>query len=92
MIPLEDRVMHDLVQEDREIEDGESLHDREGDPDERVLEMDESPGRQPENRELAERDQQMPCAGLSMKDAHLVARDRAPELRPQARGVLRVVV
>ena len=42
----EHRMVHDLVQQDREVEDGEALDHGERDPDQRILEMDEAPCRQ----------------------------------------------
>ena len=55
MAALEHGVVHDLVQQDGEVEDREALNQGERDPDQRMLEMDETPGRQREDCELPHR-------------------------------------
>ena len=89
---VEDRVVHDLVQQDREVEDRESLHERQRDPDQRVLEMDESPGGAGENRELPHGDDAVPPAGLAVELAHNVAGQGFAKLSSERNRVLRVVM
>src|SRR2546428_7068920 len=50
--PLEDRVMYDLVQQNREVEDGEALNECQRNPDQRVREADKSPRHETEDCEL----------------------------------------
>ena len=82
LAPLEDRVVHDLVQQDREVEDREPLHERERDPDQRILEADQSPGRQAEDRELPGRNQQV--AGGDFRWSAASARAKSPRRAPPA--------
>src|SRR4051812_38975424 len=57
--PLEDVVMQDLVQEDREVENREALHECQRYPNQGMLETNESPRCQSEDRELADADNEM---------------------------------
>ena len=50
--PLEDRMVDDLVQQNREVEDGEALHECQRNPDQRVREADKSPRHETEDCEL----------------------------------------
>src|SRR5919197_6680423 len=92
MTPDKDRVVHDLVQQHREIEDRKTLNEGEGNPDERMLVPDQPPGGERQNRELAESDGAVPRWLLSVQIAHLIARNRRAELRPQPNRMLRVMV
>jgi len=78
------------VQQHREIEDGEPLDERERDPDQRLLETDESPRREAEDRELADADREVPDGLFLVEIAHLRARDRSAQLGPERSRVLRV--
>src|SRR5713226_170242 len=69
MTAIEDGVVHDLVQEYCEVEDRESLYERQGDPYEWMSECHEPPGRQPENQKLPAGDGQMPQRALLMQGA-----------------------
>ena len=69
---LEHGVVHDLVQQDGEVEDREALDQGERDPDQRMLEMDETPGRQPEDRELPHRHDPVAPGVLAMQLAQLL--------------------
>ena len=51
----EDRVVHDLVEERRHVEEGESLEDGEGDPEERVRELPEADAAKGDDGELTSR-------------------------------------
>ena len=64
MAPLEDRVMHDLVQHHREVEDREPLDQRERNPDQRVVEVDQPPGADSQDTELTGRNQECRAADL----------------------------
>ena len=90
--PLEHVVVQHFVQQDGEIEDREALHERERNPDERVLEPDEPPGRQPQDRKLPDRHDEVTDRRLAMERAQHVARDRLAELSLQRHRMLRVVV
>ncbi len=56
------RVMNDLVQKDCEVEYREALHDGQRQPDQRVVETDESPGGEGEDGELPYRNGTVPPA------------------------------
>ena len=88
----EDGVVHDLVQQHREVEDGEPLDEHERDPDQRVRDRDKSPGGQREDRELPRRDQAVARGVLLVKGAHLLARQRMAELGPQPSRMLAVMM
>ena len=90
--PLENRVVDDLVQENREVENRQSLDQRQRHPDERVVEMDESPRRERQNGKLARRHGKMAKGGLPVKHAQLVARNGFAQLSPKSNRVLREVV
>src|SRR4029079_6852415 len=92
MPPLEDGVMHDLVQEHSEIEDREPLDERQRDPDERVIEADERPRPDPQDRELTRRDNEVAQWLLPVQIPHLLARDGRAQLSTESSRVLRVVV
>ncbi len=89
---LEHVVVQHLVQQHREVEHGESLHEGERHPDQRIRECDQSPGGEPQHRELTRRDQQVACRVLRVQRAQRLARNRVGELRPQRRRVLTVIV
>ena len=75
MAPLEDRVVDDFVKQDGEVEDREALDYRERDPDERMLEPDQSPRRGPRSQtdEL-----QSPGAGAPFRcSARICSREMA---------------
>ena len=57
--PLKDRVVHDFVQQDGEIENRESLDDGQGQPYQRILEIDQCPGSESEDGELAHGNDEM---------------------------------
>src|SRR5688572_30010968 len=88
---LEHVVVHDLVQKNREIENCESLHDGERDPDERVVEADERPGDERQNRELSCRDEGMAPGRLAVQLTHELARNGRAQLGAQRSRVLRVI-
>ena len=90
--PLEHQVVQHLVQEHREVEDREALNEREGNPDERVIETDEAPGRQSQYRELPGRDDEVPNGRLPVQVPHLLAGDGFAQLSAKADGMLRIVV
>src|SRR3954451_11193241 len=90
--PLEDCVVHDLVQQHGEIEDGKSLDERERNPDQRMLEADEAPRREPEDGELARGDRDVTERRLAMQLAHQIAGDGAAELGPERGRHLSIVV
>ena len=52
-------MVDNLVQKYREVEDGEALDQRERNPGQGRTELDEAPGGEAENRELARRDEQV---------------------------------
>ena len=52
---LEHVVVQHLVQQDREVEDREALHEGQRNPDERVFEADEAPGRKSQDDKLPNR-------------------------------------
>ena len=85
-------MVHDLVQQDGEIEDGEALDERERDPDQRVLEADEAPRRQPEHEELTHGDDPVPPRGFLVQILQLLARKRVRQLGLESHRVLRVIV
>src|SRR5207237_4478148 len=87
-----DRVVHDLVQQHREIEDRKALDEGEGNPDQRILVPDQPPRGERKNAELADRDREVPQWLLLMQIAHLIARNRRAELGPQPSRMLRVMV
>ena len=89
---LEHVVVQDLVQQDREVEDRKALDEGQRNPDERVVEGDESPGRRRKDRKLASSDREMTRRGLAMERAQRFARNRLAELSLQFHRVLRVVV
>ena len=89
--PREHVVMQDLVQQDREVEDREALHERERHPDQRVFEANQSPGRQREDRELPQRDREVPGRRLAMEPPQFVARNGTAELGLELNGMVRVV-
>jgi hypothetical protein len=90
--PFEDRVMYDLMQKDREIEDGEPLHERERHPDQRILEPNQSPGGKPQNGKLPGCDEEVPPRSLAVEFPHLLARDGLAQLSSERNGVLGVVM
>lgn len=90
--PFEDRVMHDLMQKDREIKDRQPLDERERHPDQRILEPNQSPRREPQNRELPSCDEEVPRCRFAVEFPHLLARDGRAELSSERNRVLGVVV
>ena len=84
--------MHDFVQEDGEIEHGETLDERQRNPDERVRDRDETPRRETEDRKLTRGNQQMARRSLRVKRAQRITRDRAAELRMKRSRMLTVIV
>ena len=92
MPPLEDRVVHDLVQQHREVEDREALDERERDPDERVRERISAQVAERQDRELPRGDGEMARRRLPVQLAHLVARQRGAELGAELRRPLAVIV
>ena len=90
--PIEDRVMHDFVQQHREIEHRESLNERQRYPDDRVRPEDQRPGRTPPASRIAV---------LRSADGGRRASDGTPatargsafgQLGPQCCGVLAVMM
>jgi hypothetical protein len=81
-LPLEDDAVDDLVQQDREVENREALHEGQRHPDQRVVEMDEPPRRKPQERELPRRHHEVPGGRLPVEVAHLLTRDGVAELSP----------
>ena len=77
---LEDGVVHDFMQQDGEVEDREALHQGQGNPDQRMLEMDEAPGRQCENRELSHSDNPVPPGVLAVQSAQFFPRQGFAQL------------
>ena len=57
--PLEHRVMHHFVEQNREVENREALHECERNPHDRVGRGDQAPRGEAEHRELPSRDRQM---------------------------------
>jgi hypothetical protein len=90
--PLENRVVDDLVKQNREVENRESLNERQRNPDEWVVEMDESPRRQPKHGKLPRRHGEVAKGGLPVKLAHLVARNGFAQLSPERNRMLREIV
>ena len=90
--PFKNRVMHDLVQKDREIENRQTLNQRERHPNERILEANQSPGGDCQDGELSSCDREVPPRGLAVQLAHLVARDSRAQLSSECNRVLGVVV
>jgi hypothetical protein len=60
MAALENRVVHHFVEHHREVEDREPLNERQRDPDQRVAVVDQPPGADRQQRELPDRDRQVP--------------------------------
>ena len=89
---LENGVMDDLVQQNREVEDGEPLNDRERDPDERTIEMDQSPGAKRDDRKLPRGHGTVPPAGLLMQIAQQGAGESFAQLSFQRCSVPRIVM
>ncbi len=89
---LEDCMVHDLVQQHGEVEDGKPLHERQRDPDERVRNRDEAPRAQSEDRELPRSDQQVPRRVFLVERDQRLARQRTTQLGPQRRRVLAVMM
>ena len=89
---IEDRVVHDFVQEHGEIEHGEALHQRQRHPYERARDRDQPPGGQREDRELARRNQQVARGALRVERLQHVPRQLAAELGPQRCRVLAVMM
>ena len=89
---LEDGVVHHFVQQHREVEDRQPLHERERNPDQRIRNRDERPGAQPENCELPRGDQQVPRRVLLVERDERLTGQRAAELGPQRRSVLAVMM
>ena len=87
--PLEDGVVHDLVQHHGEVEDGEALHQGERHPHQRVAVVNQAPGAGAEQRELAEGDCQMPRRGLAVEIAQQLAGNGLPELGLEPDRMLR---
>ncbi len=84
-------MVHDLVQQNGEVEDREPLDDGERNPDQRVLEPDQRPGRQRQDAELPHRDGEVPPRGFLVQLPHLLARDGSAQLsteRGRVRGVI----
>jgi hypothetical protein len=92
MALVEDVVVNDFVQQNGKVENGESLHERERNPDEWIGEGHERPRANRQDGELPQRDREVSCGALLMQLAHLFSGDRAPEVSPQCDGVLGVVV
>jgi len=84
--------MHHFVEQHREIEDRESLHERQRHPLQRVGDGDETPRSQTQNHELPCRDHRMARCGFRMERTQRFHRQRMPELGPQRRRVLTVMV
>jgi len=70
---FEDVVVQDFVKKDREIEDRESLHERQRDPNQGVLETDESPRRKAEDRKLTDPHNEVTNGGFLMERAQLIS-------------------
>jgi hypothetical protein len=64
------------------------LHEGERDPDERVVETDEPPGRKRQQGELPRGDHEVAGGRLAVEIAHLLARDGFAELGPKPGRVL----
>src|SRR4051812_14560449 len=56
---VKNRVMHDLMQKYREVENRESLNQRQRYPDQGIFESDQSPRRESQHRELSSRDDEV---------------------------------
>src|SRR5262245_59169634 len=89
---FKNRVMHDLVQKDREIENRQTLEERERHPDQRIFEPNESPGGARQDGELPSCDDEVAPRSLPVEFAHLVARDSSAQLSSERNRVLRVIV
>src|ERR1700736_2848243 len=92
MAAVEDRMVDDFVQENGEVEHREALHERERYPHERVRRRDQRPRRERQDRELARRDEQMARGVFPVECDHLLARERAAELRPELDRVTAIVM
>src|SRR4051794_29284890 len=90
--PLENRVVNDLVQQDGEVENRESLHQRQRHPDEWVVETDEAPRSEREDCKLSRCHRGVPPGIFLVQFAHLFARKRPPKLSSERNRVLRVVM
>src|SRR4051812_7728497 len=90
--PLENRVVNDLVQQDGEVENRESLHQRQRHPDEWVVETDEAPRSEREDCKLSRCHRGVPPGIFLVQLAHLFARKRPPKLSSERNRVLRVVM
>src|SRR6185436_20117493 len=89
---LEHRVMNDFMKQDGEVKNRQPLHQRKRNPDQRIVEPDEGPGRNAKNPELPSCDEEMAERGLLVKLTHLVARDGFAQLSSKGNRVLGVVV
>src|SRR5262249_27222007 len=89
---IEDGVVHDLVQQHREVEDRESLDERQRNPDERVRAGDEPPRCERQDEELAARDYQVPRGALLVQRLQLGSCERRGELGAKRGGVSTVEV
>src|SRR4029453_4125066 len=90
--PCKNRVMHDLVQENREVKDRQSLNECQRYPDQGILETNQAPRGERENAELSSCHDEMPPGNLLVELAHLVARDRSAQLSSERYRVLGVIV
>ena len=69
-----------------------SLDERQRHPDERVVETDEAPGREREDRKLSRCHGEVPPRALLVELAHLFARKRRAKLSSERNRVLREVM
>ena len=91
-VAVEHRPVHDLVQQDGEVEDREALDEGEGNPHQRIAEADEYNGRDRKERELTRRDGEMPARRLAVEVPELLAGKRVAQLGPKRHGMLRIEV
>src|SRR6267154_2182845 len=75
-VTLRHRLVNRLVQKNREIEDGEPLHQGDRNPDPGLGTADEEPARDPEQEELPDQYEEVPPCPPLVKPFQLVVRDR----------------
>jgi len=90
--PLEDGVVHHLVEQHREVEDREALDERQRDPDRGVVETDETPGAEAQQGELPGRDEQVSSRHLAVQLPQLPPVDRGRQVGMERSDVPAVVM
>jgi hypothetical protein len=90
-MPLEDRAVHDFVEQHGEVEHRKALHDGQRDPDPGRLDRDQAHV-QAEQQELPRRAHEVAGCRPAVERLERLARDRAGEVGLQLVGVLGVVV